>query len=169
MSLDQEKRGKIAFSLHSKIVEREEQRRNLLALNAVDLVHMFESELYKDMLGDEDAPWAAYLGELTIFYSRNQINSYIKVYQKYTKELGVPPEAWVEVPITRLIDALPVVTASNWEEWMVKGKTLTTRDWNIELRQLKGLLTEEEHEVHDDNIYKICKQCGRKELVHDHD
>lgn len=147
-------------------------RRKLLATNAAALAQMHEEGLYREMLGDPDGQWAGYLGEINIFYTRNQVDSFIKVYRKFTKELKIPAEAWVEVPITRLVDVLPIVTKDNWEELLVKGKTLTTRDWTIETRQLKGLLTEEEHDKHDDNFYRICKQCGRKQLVdsnHVHD
>lgn len=162
-------RGELGFKIHSRIIEREETRRRLLAENAVDLCHMYEQKLYKDYFGDEAAPWAAYLGEVNIFYSRNQIDSYIKVYRKFSRELEIPPEVWVEVPISRLVDILPIVTKEDVEEWLVKGKMLLTKDWSIVVRQAKGLLSEEDHEDHDNNVYKICKVCGKKELVHEHE
>lgn len=167
MQTEQE-RGQKAFDLHNLIVNNEEARRKLLAKNAVLLAEMFEKEYYKDFLGDKNAEWAGYLGQIQLFYSRNQVYNYLRVYNKLTKGLDIDPEVWVEVPITRLMDVLPIIDARNYEDWFVKGLTLTTEDWNIETRKAKGLLTQEDEEEHDDRVFKICRRCGRKELIHEH-
>lgn len=170
MSETKEERGARAFKLHQEVLANEEKRRSFLARNATILSQIYDEGLYKDLLGDEDGQWAGYLSDFRIFYSRNQIDSFLRVYNKMTKKLGVHPDIWVEVPITRLTDILPVIDQNNYEEWLIKAKILTTSDWNIEVRAAKGLITEEEHQVHDFKEYRICKQCGRKETInHNHE
>lgn len=173
MAKTQEELGKEGFDLHQTLIANEEARRLLLAKNAAILARMYDEDLYQYVLGDDRAPWAAYLAELKIFYTRNQIDSFIKVYRKFTKELGIPEDVWIESPVTRLVDILPIVNKDNWEDYLIKSRILTTKDWMIEIRQAKGLLTEEEHEEHDDQFYRVCKQCGRKrileeDIVHNH-
>lgn len=143
-------------------------RRDLIARNAVLLEKMQADELYKDILGDPDGQWAGYLSDLEIFYTRSRVHQLTTLYKRLTLKLRIPEGAWAQVPLTRLMDALPVIDANNWDEWFSKAITLTTRDWNIELRQAKGLTSEVDEHEHDDVDYKICTRCGRKEK-HTHD
>lgn len=164
--MNDEIRGEEAWSVDNKIKANELQRRHLLAVNAELLDYMYEKGLFKEMLGDEQGEWAGYLSDLSIFYSRNQVETYRRIAKKM-KRLGIEGTEWVEVPITRLADILPLLTEDNYEEWFTNAKVLTTRDWNIVLRQAKGKLTEEEDHEHDNILYEICRKCGRKHKVHD--
>lgn len=166
--MNEEQRGRVAFEIDTRIKDRENKRRILLAENAKDLATILEQKYYKELLGDEDAPWAGYLSDLQVFYSRNEIDCLIRVYKKLSGKLNIPKEAWIEVPISRLIDILPLVDEKNYEKWFVKGLTLTTRDWNIEVRHAKGKVTEEDEHEHRNQTYEICKVCGKKAKVHKH-
>lgn len=155
-----------AFEIHQKIQENEKYRRLLLAKNTELLNEVFEKEYFKDLLGDDEAEWAGYLGEMELFYSRNQIHTYTRIYRKLTLELGVPADIWVEAPISRLYDILPVLTKQNYDEWLAAAVSLTGRDWNIEVRKAKGLINEEtDKHVHEDVLYEICRTCGRRHKV----
>lgn len=164
-----EERGKQAFTIHEKIVANEEKRRELMADNAHLLSQIYEGKLYQELLGDKDAPWAGYLGSIEIYYSRSRINYLIRIYRRYSEELGIDKSIWIQAPITRLMDILHVVTQDNYEEWISKALVLTTRDWNIEVRKAKGLVTEEDDHQHDMETYDQCKVCGRKEKHHHDD
>lgn len=157
--------GEAAFDLHEMIRKNEKNRRILLAQNAALLSEMLEKKLYKVYLGDAEAEWGAYLGELEIFYSRNEINTYIRLYKKLTQELEVPADIWVEVPITRISDAIPVLTKENYSQWLAAAVSLTSRDWRIELARAKGKPSEDDGHHHHDSIHKICSICGRKSKV----
>jgi hypothetical protein len=163
------KRGEQAFELDQKIKTNELQRRTLLAENARLLSTVFDKKLYKEILGFEDGEWAGYLSDVEVFYSRNEVNSYIRVYKKLTGELGLDPENWVQFPITRLADVLPILTAENAEDWFSKIGVLTSRDWAIELGKAKGKITEEDEHKHQMIDYRICKVCGKKEKHHHDD
>lgn len=157
-----ENRGKIAFDIHKQIELNERSRRLLLAENARLLSDILDNEYYKELLGDEEGQWAGYLGQLELFYTRNQVYTYARVYKKLTQELGVDPSVWVDVPITRLSDCLPVITASNYPDWFASAVSLTARDWKIQLEKAKGKITEEDEHEHNNVIYEICKICGKR-------
>lgn len=162
-------KAEAAFKQHEAIKQNEKIRRALLAQNAEILSSLFTSGDYKSIVGDPDAEWSAYLAQVDVYYSRNEVDSYIKVYTKLTKELGIPKEVWIDIPITRLTDCLRLITASNWEDWFATALTLTTRDWTLHVRESKGLTTEETvGHVHDNKLYEICKQCGKKAPFHEH-
>jgi hypothetical protein len=156
-------RGQEAFYIHAEIVNNEKLRRDLIARNAVLLEEMREKKYYQDILGDPDGQWAGYLGDLEIFYSRSRVHQLITLYKRLTLKLGIVEGAWAQVPLTRLMDALPVIDENNWEDWFAKAITLTTRDWNIELRQAKGLTSEVDDHEHNMIDYGICTRCGKKE------
>lgn len=167
--MEKDERGELAFAIHKQIEENEQKRRLLLAQNAQLLFKVFDEKYYKELLGDEEAEWAGYLGQLELFYSRNQVDTYRKIYQKLTTQLGIAPDIWVDVPITRLFDLLPIVDEENYAEWFAAALSLTKKDWNIELRKAKGLETEEdETHQHEDVLYAICRTCGRRhKMPHD--
>ena len=128
---------------------------------------MFEKELYKAVLGDENAPWSAFLGQVEIFYSRSRVNTLLRIYRKFTKELGMTPDDYFDVPLSRLEALLPVVEANNRQEWVDKARVLLRKDFDIELRQAKGLPFEDDDHEHDMVQYEICSRCGLK-TKHDH-
>lgn len=162
-------RAEAAFSTHRQIEANEKLRRQLLVDNASLLVDMLDKDYYKDILGDETAPWSGYLGQIEIYYSRYQIDSYVRVYKKLVGKLGIPAKAWMDIPITRLTDCLKLIDATNYEDWFSNALVLTSKDWTIKVRDAKGLVTEET-EGHEHNMeqYEICTQCGLKQK-HRHD
>ena len=159
-----EKQGQEAFELYDQIRENELQRRELLGLNAKLLYKMKEKKLYKVMLGDEQGEWAGFLGQVDIFYTRSRINKLINIFKKFELELEIGISQVIDVPITRLIDLLKIITKENAEEWLNKAKTLTSKDWRIEIREVKGLPTEDDCE-HKMQKYEICKICGLKHKI----
>jgi len=163
-----EKRGEIAWKLDQTIKENEEQRRFLLVENARLLSEIYDNQYYKDLLGFEDAEWGGYLGDIEVYYSRNQINTYIKVYKKLVRELAILSSTWDSLPITRLADCSSLLTAENAEEWFAKISVLTSKDWQIELRKARGQLTEDDDHTHDMVEYDVCRKCGLK-IKHTHD
>jgi len=157
-----ERLGKKAFSCHRSIEQNEKLRRILLIKNITSLVDMLDKEYYKVILGDEQAEWAGYLAQLEIFYSRNQVHTYTKIYKYLTQNLNIDPEKWFEVPITRLSECLPFVNKKNYRSWFDKANILTGQDWQIEIRKEKGLITEEDEHKCDMVEYEQCRICGVK-------
>lgn len=163
-----EERGKIAFEIDQRIKERENKRRILLSENAEDLNTILTEKYYRELLGDEEGEWAGYLSDIGVFYSRNQVDVLTRIYKKLSVKLDIPKEAWIEVPLTRLVDLLPLVDEKNYEKWLSKALVLTTRDWNIEVRHAKGKTTEEDEHEHQNQTYEICKKCGKKSKLNKH-
>lgn len=157
-----EARGKVAFELHSKIASNERARRLLMAQNAELLALMYDDKYYKELLGDEDAPWASYLAQLEVFYSRNKINTLVDLHKKYTIELDIDPKVWADVPVSRLMDMRIIVTKTNYMDWFASALSLTSRDWSIEVAKAKGKTHVEDGHTHEDWLYQICHFCGRR-------
>lgn len=157
-----EEQSELAFKIHTEIKDNENQRRVLLAKNAMLLDSMLNTRMYKLILGDEEGTWAGYLSDIEVFYTRNAVDTMTRVYKKLTGKLDISQEIWVEVPITRLADALPFIDETNWEDWFTKALTQTQRDFKIELRKAKGQITEEDEHEHVNKIYEICEKCGKK-------
>lgn len=161
-----EERGAQAQSIHERIVKNEEMRRSLIAENAQLLNLIYKEGLYKELLGDENAPWAGYLANIEIYYTRSRINYLVRLYERFSVELGIDKSIWIQAPPTRLMDVLHIIDKDNYEDWISKSLVLTSRDWLIECRKAKGLLTEEDDHEHAMETYDVCKRCGKKEKHH---
>lgn len=168
MNLMNEKRGKLAFDLYEKVKKNERVRRLLLAENAQFLSEILENKYYKEILGDEEGEWAGFLADIELYYTRNQVNTYARLYKRLTSELGISPEIWVDVPVTRLSDCLPILTTKNYGDWFASALSLTAQDWNKELYKHKHghELEDEEKHTHDMVNYDICRVCGIRKKCH---
>lgn len=160
--MNQEERGKRAFELDQRIKQNENNRRISFAENAELLYEMFKEGYYKEVLGTDDGEWAGYLSDLEVFYTRNQVDNLLRVYKKLSLDLNIPKEAWVEVPLQRLADSLLLFNSENYMDWFTKALTLTTEDWNIELRTAKGKTLPDDGHRHKYVPYEACSQCGKR-------
>jgi len=164
MSTEQE--GIVAWNCHNQIVTNEIRRRELMLEN-MKLIHQIHNgKLYQVILGDEDAPWSAYLGQHETFYSASKIYTLDKIYGKFISELGLIGEQIVNIPTSKLANLIGVVTKENVEEWLDKAKELTTQDFEDELRKATGKVSYLDC-PHKFKEYEICSSCGfrhRKEM-----
>ncbi len=156
-----EKDGVDGFNLHQRIKDNEQQRRTLLADNAYFLSLMKDRELYKAVLGDEKADWNAYLGQVEVMYSRNDVRKMMQIYSKFVVELEQSYSDICDIPKSRLLVLIPIVTKETLEEWLSKARELTNLDFRDEVRIAKGLKPSEECE-HTFKEYEICSTCGFK-------
>lgn len=154
------------FQIHQAIARNEKERRLLMWVNAKLLSHMEESGSYKTILGDPAGKWVQYLAQLEVFYPRSTIYKMVRIYRTLTKEFDINEDRYDDIPVNRLFDVVGFIEKATAEEWFTKARILTTRDWNIELRLQKGLVTEEQEHEHVDEEFGICTVCGRKERIH---
>lgn len=161
----QEDKGNLAWKLHNKISENETQRRILLLQN-MQFIHQIHSDkLYKVLLGDEEAPWSAYLGQNEVYYSTSKVYTMDKVYGKFIVELGVDNQVLKEIPLSKLSNLIGVVTKENVEEWLTKARELTGQDFNDELRKATGKISYLECPHKNEVDYKICQSCGYRHKI----
>ncbi len=154
-----------AFKLHNQIVKNEEERRRLLYENSLALLAMQESNLYQDILGDEKAPWSGYLGQVEIFYSRNKVYDMTRVAKKFLVDLKLDYNSIANIPLSRLCAVLSLVKTENIELLLSQAKTLTAKDFDIVLREMKGLVTEDQEHEHNYQHVQHCKICGHRENI----
>lgn len=157
-----EETGKIAFDLNERVKNTEETRRFLLQKNIIDLDLIEEGQLYKDILGDPEATWKAYLSQLEVFYTRAEVLKHLKAYRKLTKMFSIDQNKYFDLPSSRIVELLPIVTAENAQEWFDRARTLVPQDWKIEIRKAKGLITSDQDHAHTWHDYKECAICGLK-------
>lgn len=161
-----EQRGVEGFNLHQKIAQNEQQRRFLLVENIKHLHQMLENKLYKEVLGDNQAEWAAYLGQIEVFYTRNKIYSYLRVYKDLVLKHQLQFNQIVDIPISRLMDLVGIESkVTDLPDWLGKARLLPSRDWRDEIKELKGLPTSDECEHKKLDCYHICVLCGFKKKV----
>jgi len=155
-----EEQGKKAFTIHSQIAENEKQRRQLSIENA-ELIHIMHAEkLYKSILGDENAPWSAYLTQNELYLTASKVYMLDKIYGKFVKELGLDPNELADVPHSKLASLIGIVDKDNVEEWLTKAKELTSQDFNDELRIAQGKESYLNCKHSNEKIYAICQSCG---------
>lgn len=157
-----ETKAQLAYSIHEGIIENEKIRRLLTHKNAELLSQMKDEKLYQIILGDENSDWAGYLGQIDLYYTRAQVYDLIRIYNAITKQLEVNADELIMIPKTRLIELLPILTKQNYKEWLAKAQTLLSKDFRIELRKHKGLLTEDDEHTHELTTYEQCNLCGHK-------
>jgi len=160
--MNEEKEGQEAFNIHRQIIENEAQRRKLLSLNVRLLKEVKDRQLYKTILGDKEADWVAYLGDIEIFYSRNEVYNLMRIYDKFIIDLDLNYATIADIPRSRLVELLPIVTKENVEDWLSCARNLTSRDFTNNIREEKGLPTTDDGHEHDYTEYEICKMCGEK-------
>lgn len=158
-----EKQGEIAFNLNKQIVANELQRRELLGQNVFLLKRMKEDNLFQAVLGDEKAEWVAYLGSLEVFYSRNEIYNFFRIYDKF-KELDMEYKDVADIPTSRLMSLLSIITKENMEDVLGNARILTRRDFSDFIKEHKGLPTTDMCE-HDYKKQEVCKNCGEKHEI----
>lgn len=163
--LTKEERGEEGFNIHRQVVKREKERRVLFLENVKDISYIYDKQLYKDILGSEEATWSGYLAEIEIYYSRNEVISWINIRKKLTIELNINPAEYVYVPISRLTDIANIAKDTTQAIDLIgHAKLLNPLDWKNILAELKGQPTSETCK-HNYKLYRICKVYGLKHQV----
>jgi hypothetical protein len=155
-----EERGEKAWLLHNTIQTNELLRRKLLFDNMQALNELHAHKLYQVVLGDQSAPWRAYLGQHEVFYTASKVYTLEKIYQKFVKELNVNTEILARIPTTKLSNLIAIVNNDNVHEWLTKAETLTTQDFADELRKTQGKISYLDCSHTDSKRYEICSTCG---------
>lgn len=166
--MNTQEEGIQAFELHQLIVENERQRRILLGKNIANLKLMKDSLLFKVILGDNEAEWSAYLGQVETFYSRNEVYNLIRIYNKFVVELGCDFSNICDIPISRLSELVLVVDKHNLEDLLANARVLTSQDFRNSIRGIKGLATIDDGHPHLFVDYKICSVCGERHKKENH-
>lgn len=159
-----EQEGKEAWKLNEMVIENEKKRRQLLFDNMKYLAELHNTGLFRAVLGDGEAPWSAYLGQHEVFYSRSQVYNYVKIYNKFIKELKLDSQLLVNIPYSLLYSLIRVVNENNVIEWLDKAKSLTTQDFRDELRIAEGKESYNDCKHKDIKLYSICPTCGYRHL-----
>ncbi len=153
--------GNRAYELHNEVIRNEIERRRLLYRNMEAIHALHENNLFRAVLGDERAPWSAYLSQYEIFYSQSQVYQFDKIYQKFVKELGHSESVLTGIPVSKLASLVNVVTKENSQSWLDKATTLTSQDFQDELRIAQGKKSYLDCSHTNSKEYIIC-ECGFK-------
>jgi len=159
--------GEEAFVMHKLISENELKRRKLLLENINLLERMRDGLFYTAVLGDEEAEWVAYLGQIEVFYTRSLIIRLLRVKRNFLDKFGFDIDTVLQIPHTRLeqISSLQLTNRKDAEEVLELAKTMLNRDWNQEVKSRLGKITMEDCETHEFKTFQICKNCSLKQKL----
>ncbi len=158
-----EQLGQKAFALHRKIADIEEKRRELFIANILHLAEMKKEKLYKAYLGDEDAPWTAYLAQTDVFMTRAKVNRWLYLHDNLIEPYQLTLITIIDVPESRLED---IARFAKSKEEAIKlidtAKEALPGDWRDTINELRGKPTRETCKHSDTEKLEVCKDCGNK-------
>lgn len=160
---NQQERGRKAMDLHVKLCENEHLRRQILWENVAILTEIEEQNYHREYLGDESAPFSAYLGEIEVFYSRNRVYELSKIKKKFVDELELTLIDIADIPHSRLFALCSIVNKENVTELLSQARALLRKDFDVVVRKAKGLRCEDDECSHNYQHLKRCKICGHRE------
>ena len=163
--MSEQELGKKAFELHSQIIANEQLRRKLLADNMLMLSNMHSQELYKCILGDEEAPWSGYLAEVEVYYTRGKVARWIYIINHLIDEYNLDIKNLISIPESRLEEIARYATPENYEDLLDNAKVQTPQDWRNTLLELKGKPTSETCEHIKVKKLSVCEDCGYKHQI----
>ena len=156
--IDKEKLGEMFFKLNESVKDKERTRRALMIENIKDICNIFNNKLYKV----EFEEWTGFLGQIEIFYSRTEINRFIKIKKRLIDEFGFDAYKIFDIPVTRLENiAVYSKDKEQAQELLGKANVLTSRDWRNEMNKLRRRPQMEDCK-HQCVGYEICNFCGFK-------
>ena len=162
----EEQEAQEVYELDNSIRLNEQARRLLMVKNMEALIKMRDGHRYRIMLGDEKAPWTAYLAQVGIFYSRSMVRRWKRILD-FLKEAGVETEVIFEVPESRLEQIALLKSAFKDKEAVLEiledAKVLLARDWKDRILELRGQPTSLDCKHHF-KLYQICPDCGEKHV-----
>lgn len=168
--MNEVQKSEYAFAIHQIVIGNEQKRRELFIEN-VDLIsnEIKEFGLFKFIVGDEKAKFVAYLSQLEVYYSRTEINRWVKIMDTLCKNFGMRFEDLIAVPSTRL-EAISKFAKdkTHAKELLSFAQTMLPRDWSDEIKKLQGKPTTDDGHEHQFVDYKICEVCGMKTENHNH-
>jgi len=162
-----ENQGQKAFQLHANVIKNEQMRRVLLLESMAFIHELHNTGMYKSVLGDENAPWSAYLSQFEVFYSASKVYMFDKIYGKFIKELNLDPIIISQIPLSKLSALVKIVTKENVFEWLNKAESLTSHDFEDEIRKAHGKVSYLECPHSNERAYMICQSCGFKHAPHE--
>jgi hypothetical protein len=152
----------VATRHHNLVVELNNASRRVQHDIMRTLNELFKTQGYKAILGDENAPWSAYLSQAEIFYPRSKVNNWRKIISVLEDKFDLTSSDYVNVPESRLINIARVATsAEDAKELIANAEVLTPLDWKNLIAERKGKPTSEECK-HDFVSLQVCPHCGLK-------
>ena len=157
-----QRRGEDAFNEHQRLVILEKDRRCFLLNIAAILFNMKERQWYKDILGDEDAKWSAYLSQVELMFSRHHVKYLIGIYHYFILQREISIDEVANYPFSRLTDIIKFANSDEKVDMMLEVALVATpQDWRDTVKEVQGKTTSEDCEHLFADI-KICEHCGKK-------
>jgi hypothetical protein len=164
--MNEQQIGELAFQLHQELTANETMRRGLLIRNIEILEEIFNKGLYRDLLGDPNGEWAGYLSSIDVFYSRSEVNRWLKIKKVLADKFGFKLMDLLDIPISRLATVASIAkTKEQAEELLGYAKTNLPRDWKDLVNSLRGKHTTDDGHVHNFKRYEICRICGLRHAI----
>lgn len=163
----EERRGEEAFATWTKLTSNIADIRKKTIENAKLFTEIYDNQWEKDILGDEEATWVAFLAQPEVFYTRAEINRFMVLHRRFSVEWGFVLEDLLDIPITKLENIAKYCETSNQvQHYLDLARTLSSADWRDEMSKLQGKPSQTDCD-HKGMLkrYEICGKCGQKHPV----
>lgn len=155
-----------AFELHKSIIENEQKSRLLFMENVSRFAELYQTQGFKDILGDEAAEWRSYLAQLEIYRNRSDINRWLKIKTALVDQYLIELDELLTAPATRIGDIAYIAKSSEEaRELLSFANTYSPAQWKEEVHRRTGKHTRDDGHPHDMKKFAACKFCGLKEYV----
>ena len=158
----EQRRGEDGFDLHQKIIVRERERRISLIKIGGLLYEIKKQQLFKDILGDEQAKWSAYLSQTEIMFSRHKVKYLLQIHSYFILQRQISPEELARYPLSRIIEIIKYANSDEKINSLLQVAAVALpQDWRDTINELRGKIPSEDCNHLFENI-KVCENCGKK-------
>lgn len=162
----EERRGSEAFEAWKKLTDNISNRRKIDVENAKLFTEIFDNQWQKDILGDEEATWLAFLAQPEVFYTRSEVNRFMILHKRLAVEWGFILEDFFDINVTKLENiAKYCKSSSEATHYLELARTLSSSDWKEEMNKLTGKPSMAECKHQDTKTLTVCGVCGHKDVV----
>ena len=163
----EERRGERAFEAWKKLTENIANIRKFTIENAKLFTEIYDNQWQKDILGDEEASWVAFLAQPEVFYTRSEINRFMILHKTLSVEWGFVLEDLLDIPITKLENiARYCKSSSEAQHYLDLARTFSSADWKEEMNKLVGKPSAVDcNHVGLIKKYAVCSKCGNKHPI----
>jgi hypothetical protein len=162
----EERRGEQAFAAHERIRAFYALIRQTNIEIFKELQNVYTNQWYKDILGDEQGTWRAYLNLKEINSTKAEVDKAFRVMTRLVGQFEMDPVKLLDVQITRLDDIVRFAKdKDDAQQLLNKAEALDANDWQTERNQLLGRPVFDDGHQHEDEDFHICKLCHRKKKV----
>ena len=154
----------MGFAMWKELTENVSLIREKTVRNAELFTKIYDQQLHKSILGDEEADWKALLAQVEVFYTRSEVARWMLLWKTLHDGFGFALADITDIPVVRLEKIAKYChTKEEAARYVEFARTATRSDFDDEILTLRGKPTKETC-AHLDGFRRLeeCVRCGVK-------